>query len=382
VLAYRAMPWDVFLTLPNLVPPVPTPFESDGVALCSSEDERLADLAGNRGNATACRMLSNFRTTRGERFKPGCLVMQTTARPEARDAEAIRAFRNLCAVATTTHAWAIHVARPDRAQWTVQWSDQFFFGYFASGRNGWVQTLDGAVRGMDDAIPASQPSPQFGNPRNWSVRVDTPLLKRLLICWRRHYLQHRQRRLLRRLFRSLEVAFHAAMFPADGLTGVNDIGTRIALWVSAFEVLCHPGTRNVNKRDVQAVLRSVAFGDRTLNAERYTVSYMRTKYRATLVEALYDDLYAARNFFLHGMPVTGSTLHYRASARYVSLVRVAPVLYALALLTFLEGAQVPGGPMHELPLGNVRDDVARFMASRQGIRELQRALLAARAPVR
>ena len=42
---------------------------------------------------------------------------------------------------------------------------------------------------------------------------------------------------------SLEVAFHAALFPADGLASINDVGTRIALWVSAFEVLWSSGWR-------------------------------------------------------------------------------------------------------------------------------------------
>ena len=150
---------------------------------------------------------------------------------------------------------------------------------------------------------------------NWSIVLDAPLLERLFTCWRRCYLHERDRGKLRRLFRSLEVAFHACLFPADGLTSMNDIGTRLALWVSAFEVLCHPGG-SVNKRHVQKVLSDAPYSLKTLTTTRYVVSYQGKKLRATLPEALYDDLYWARNQFLHGMPVRPMMLRYRQSKDY------------------------------------------------------------------
>ena len=208
----------------------------------------------------------------------------------------------------TPSAW-IH---QHAAQWVTHWSDQFLFGYFVAGKNGWVQTLDGASKGADDKIPHQQSAAQFGKPSNWSIVVDAPLLERLFTCWRRCYLHERDRGKLRRLFRSLEVAFHACLFPADGLTSMNDIGTRLALWVSAFEVLCHPGG-SVNKRHVQKVLSDAPYSLKTLTVKRYMVSYQGNKLRATLPEALYDDLYWARNQFLHGMPVRPTMLRYRQS---------------------------------------------------------------------
>jgi hypothetical protein len=61
------------------------------------------------------------------------------------------------------------------------------------------------------------------------------------------------------VFRSLEVAFQANRFPSDGLSSINDIGTRIGLWVSAFEVLFH---RAVDDRSISGSYRinSNAFG--------------------------------------------------------------------------------------------------------------------------
>jgi hypothetical protein len=226
----------------------------------------------------------------------------------------------------------------------IAWTDQFRFGHFMAGQNGWVQTFGGPLMGMDDDIPRQQAAAAFGNPTSFSLVFDQPLLDRLFRAWRQCYLKNGNRKKLLRLFRALEVAFHASLFPADGLTSINDVGTRIALWVSAFEVLCHPGG-GVNKRHVQKVISDAPFSDKTLTSTRFTVSYGGNKFRATLPEALYDDLYWARNQFLHGMPVRRAVLHYRQSNDYAGLTDVAPALFNAALVSRLNSIGVTGAPM-------------------------------------
>jgi hypothetical protein len=325
--------WEPIITLPNLAVPEPTPFETSGFAICAGDDARFTEHPADRAIATMGRIIRQFRTARRERYVPGCFAFRSDIPRARRNAEAIRAFRNVCALACTTSADAVGLASRYGPRWTVHWSDQFLFGYFTAGKSGWVHTLDGAMRGMDDKIPWSQPSPQFGNPHHWSLLPDTSLLARLLDCWRRYYLRRRQRRILRRLFRSLEIAFHASMFPADGLTSINDYGTRLAQWVSAFEVLCHPGGGlSVGKRDVQGVLRVVPFNVRALKMNRYRISHKGKTFPASLPESLYDSLYLARNQFLHGMPVSFCTLRYHRSKQYALLSQIAPVLYNAALV--------------------------------------------------
>jgi hypothetical protein len=231
--------------------------------------------------------------------------------------------------------------------------------------------------GMDDDIPRQQAAAAFGNPTDFSVLVDQPLLERLFRAWRTCYLRRRNRKKLLRLFRALEVAFHASLFPADGLTSINDVGTRIALWVSTFEVLCHPGG-GVNKRHVQKVISDAPFSDKVLSSKRFTVSYGGSTFRATLPEALYDDLYWARNQFLHGMPVCPHMLRYRQSNNYAALTEVAPVLFNAALVSRLNSLRVAGAPMDFKKL-TVRT-VARYMKSHEGIRRVSEALVAAGQP--
>jgi hypothetical protein len=233
------------------------------------------------------------------------------------------------------------------------------------------------MRGADNKIPLQQPAAQFGKPSNWSIIVDEPLLERLLTCWRRCYLRNRDRANLRRLFRALEVAFHASLYPADGLTSINDIGTRLALWVSAFEVLCHPGG-SVSKRDVQKVLSDAPFGSKELKSKRYIVTYQHKRIPATMPEALYDDLYWARNQFLHGMPVRPAMLHYRQSSTYAPLINVAPVLFSAALVSYLNRIRIPGGPIESGKL--TLKSIGKYMLARQGIDRVEKGLVAAGRP--
>ena len=110
-----------------------------------------------------------------------------------------------------------------------------------------------------------------------------------------------------------------------------------------FEVLFHPGAnQRVNKRVVQVALQAVPWTRRELSAMRYKVTYNQM-FKATLAEAIYDDLYHARNRFLHGQPVTATDLYYRQSNRFRPILELAPVLYNAALLAYLRG-KIPGGP--------------------------------------
>jgi hypothetical protein len=232
--------------------------------------------------------------------------------------------------------------------------------------------------GMDDDIPRQQAAAAFGNPTDFTMVIDEPLLERLFRVWRQCYLQRRNRKKFLRLFRALEVAFHASLFPADGLTSMNDVGTRIAQWVNAFEVLCHPGG-SVNKRHVQNVISTAPYSEKALTSKRFTVSYGGSKFRATLPEALYDDLYWARNQFLHGMPVRGAVLHYRQSSKYSDLIDVAPVLLNAALVSRLDSLRVPGGPMAVTKL--TMRTLTRYMKSRNGIERVSQGLIAAGNPI-
>src|SRR5262245_60581853 len=94
--------WDLLLTLPNISPPTPTPFESAGYVICASNDERLNALADTAANATAKKMLASFKTADGTSYKPGCLLVRSAIPIAERSGDAIRSFRNVSALVSTT----------------------------------------------------------------------------------------------------------------------------------------------------------------------------------------------------------------------------------------------------------------------------------------
>lgn len=373
--------WNLILIFPNLVPPVPSPYATDGMYLCSADDPMLQQLEDNLANRTARRMLRRFSTPFGERYRPGCLLVTTDVPQHVLNAEALKAFRNACAIATTIYGWASSIAHPYGAgQWATKWTDSFTFGFYTASRDGNVLTLEGPVRGMDDRLPSMKASPHLSVPRADHLRVDELLIERLMTAWRRYYVSRRERPKFRRLFRSLEAAFYAGLFPGDGITSISDVCTRLALWVSAFEVLFHPGTRNVNKADVQNALALAPLGLRELCARRYTVTQYRQRRRVAFAEKLYDEVYQTRNRFLHGNPVRSKHLLYRGSSRYLSLINVAPLLYYAGLLSFLKG-KVDGDPDDALAAFNDATDYREYRRIRAGISELRDALNAVRSPL-
>jgi hypothetical protein len=165
--------------------------------------------------------------------------------------------------------------------------------------------------------------------------VDEPLLQALLLRWKRHYPGKRQRWNDRALFRSLNMAFHAAQLPAGIDTNLYDLGRIAALWVSAFEILAHPRTSGSGPNKVHGLLESVPYLDRNVRCRRYAVGRKKPKkprLRRSLPCWFYDKLYVARCDFLHGNPVGTKTLHPGSKA---SLFWLAPCLYRLALTGFL-----------------------------------------------
>ena len=84
--------WDLLFTLPNLDPPIPTPFASDGYVICSGKDPRLKQLAPNAGNTTSLKMLKKFSTAQGRRFRPGCFLIRADIPIASRQAERSELF--------------------------------------------------------------------------------------------------------------------------------------------------------------------------------------------------------------------------------------------------------------------------------------------------
>jgi hypothetical protein len=163
--------------------------------------------------------------------------------------------------------------------------------------------------------------------------IDEPLLAELLTRWQRRYESAEPARLEIALFRSLNMAYHASLLPAASDTTFYDVGRLVSLWVSAFEILVHPGGNGQANRDkVFDLIERVPWQMRAC-AEKSHDTGGKKKIKRTLGSWIYQALYDRRNNFLHGNPVMRDDLLLSLSGR--SLFEYAAPLYRLALTAFL-----------------------------------------------
>ena len=93
------------------------------------------------------------------------------------------------------------------------------------------------------------------------------------------------------------------------------------------------------KADLLSVLDLLAGYDwenKVLKRKPYKMRYRGTESRCNLVQRLYKDLYETRNDFLHGNPVRAKRLHPFRNGSLPPITAFAPLIYKVALLSFLD----------------------------------------------
>jgi hypothetical protein len=328
--------WDLLFVLPNLSLSAGQRFRSERFLICSLNDWRIRKcLRQSEANASGKRLARRYRTVWGDRYQPSVLAFRHQGSPP--DAEDLRNYRNACAISTVVHGAAKILTG---GQGLTSWSDAFCFSRFMPGHVG-ILSLDGSSSGYwdtDDLADFRGTSAEvIDAPQHFSVQWDTVLLRRLARLIVTPDLMAEDAR--QRVFRSLAMAFHASRYPSDGLTATYDLGTRVALWVSAFETLLNPLDRDVTMSQVVAFFNQASWTDSTL-ARMNHAEFKRSgevRGRTCFAGALYQRLYSSRNRFLHGSPVHNALLKYRGRP----LVRLAPVLFGLALHEYLRHVPIP-----------------------------------------
>jgi hypothetical protein len=102
--------------------------------------------------------------------------------------------------------------------------------------------------------------------------TDIPLAKAFLERWVTRFPQASTAWSDRALFRSLNMANEAARMPALVASTFYDVGRTLALWVSAFEILAHPGgSRHSNFTTVSDIIEKVKWLDPELGAAVHNI---------------------------------------------------------------------------------------------------------------
>jgi hypothetical protein len=326
--------WNLYGVLHNL--DLKTPFEAGWIAIVGSADPRLQAIADR--NPGVRQLVDSFTDQFGRPKRISALIYDESASTELRTTEMVRAFHRIFAISSLTNGTS-QLLR-GRSFQTVNSSLFDLYPIFAGADGKALITFSEAVRDYNDDVGKfrGQTSPYVMNHPLMQPDPDLLLRGRLLDAWSRHGIRRGGDARFARIFRSLDVAYQAASLALE--SSAYEYGARVALWVSAIEILAHPGTKagKVNLPAVVDLMESAAprWSERTLRARTYVLRYWQTTRRVTLASRLYASLYKARNEFLHGNKVGPTALFVDRKKNRPGLPTVAPLIYEVSLLAALE----------------------------------------------
>jgi hypothetical protein len=160
------------------------------------------------------------------------------------------------------------------------------------------------------------------------------------------------------------MANEAGRIPALAASVFYDTGRSLALWVSAYEILAHPGgTGQSNFGTVSGLLESVKWQDQKLAAAAHTIPG-RAPQQKQLATWVCRKVYDLRNDFLHGNDVEGKALLLNGKP----VIDFAACLYRLALTSFLD--------LHfnvAMPLADQTEALGKFVSERRKFTKFQSA---------
>jgi hypothetical protein len=369
------MPWVPVSGLPNL--DVREPIEGGIFALIPPDDERVCVL--KREHPAFRAFMERFTDTFGQRIDPGVLLRwDEEGAPELlRTAEAAASFRDLLAASVVPRQRSLDVIR-DRSG-RILFADYFWLYPWMTDRN--FEHLTAATPGMlairDPQQFRGQHSPDLVRMPIQRRDFDEPMLRALIEQWSERYSVEQPTWENTALFRSLNMAFHAMLFPGGSVTTYHDAGRIIGLWVAAFEILIHTGDGRVGFRDVFAHLEAVAWENRECVAQVHDVGTPERPSRRNVACWIYKHLYDCRNDFFHGNPVGPENLMLPGSGRPLFTLAATPYRAALARhIDLIWNRQIPSRGDAEA-FAKYIDDQISFMTPQ---REIETALLMSRIP--
>lgn len=323
--------WTPAAILPNIY--ARKAVEGRVIALAPCFDDRVQAFCAKHSKFGV--LLSRFTDAFHVRLTPVVLIVRDDVLPQLAKTEPLASFRDLVALSVIPYCRSLASVYSNPHH--ISYSNSFFFYPWMLGAN--HQNLVALTPAMQALHVVEefhgQSSPEL--PEMRLSELDEPLFEALLRRWIRHYLGKRQRWQDRALFRSLNMAAHAAQLPASIDTTLYDLGRMVALWVSAFEISAHRRTERSGLSSVYPLFERIAYQEHSIRRRQY-IAYMggakRPWPRRSLPCWLYGKLYQARNDFLHGNPVRRSILKPNKSKS--GLFWLAPLLYRLALTGFLE----------------------------------------------
>lgn len=338
--------WLPVLVLPNL--DVREPIGTENIQFVRAVDPRVNEVVTEEPNLGE--FIRRFTDAFGAKLVPTVLIIRKDTPYGFKDVSAIAGFRDAVSFSTIAGGRALHVGS-DSAYGYPNWSETFdFYTWMLSRYGEHLIAQTPAMMGTHDVRHfGGQTTPGLPQVRVEPSHVDGPIFDEIMRRWARRFGDGEVSWEDRALFRSLNMARSAMMMPGGVEYGFYDVGRLITLWISAFEILLHPGPGGgVGETQVLDLLDAADWLDDRCREKVHPVKVGKSPaVDRTLASSLYHRIYALRNDFLHGNEVTADKL---ATESEAPLLLVASSLYRAALATFLQ-LKIP-------PIGDDADDDA------------------------
>ena len=348
------MNWTPLCVLPNV--DLDKPVESDLLALVPSSDPRVLEVTNEYHKF--CEFLKCFTNPFGEIIHPALILQNKDFEERKISSEFIAYFRDI--IVSSTVPYSISRLINGKPYHQVAYSSYFSIcPWMISDDYEWLIGSTSAFTGLENVDKyKGQSSPDLWPVKLYANDFDWPLLQELLSWWADLYKKRNEPEWKNlALFRSLNMANQALLIPVNADAGgtIYDYGRIIALWVSAFEILIHPGGNGkANKNKVFELLDSIPWINKSSGYKRFETKEKKDNKEIithrNLACWIYDQMYMCRNKFIHGNSVKDSDLNLRKSRnpadysdpilrRYRRrMYNFAPILYRLALTAFLNSS--------------------------------------------
>ena len=352
--------WTPALALPNL--DMRGTIECPHAAIVSPTDHRVEKLRTDHPKLTT--FLSKFSGQFREQVWPSLLLLRSDAPKTYYTPEAVTAFRDIISLSVVPYARSLRLRfnRPNDLVYTNTF--QFY---------PWM--LDKQFEDMILVNPAQrhfhlleefngQSFPEQSQASIMEGDIDLPVARDLLNRWIVRFSENAVEWKDRALFRSLNMANEAGRIPALTAATFYDTGRSLALWVSAYEILAHPGgTGQSSFATVSATLESVKWCNAKLSGATHTIP-SKTPKQKQLATWICKKVYDLRNDFLHGNDVEGPALLLNEKP----IIDFAACLYRLALTGFLDlHFNVPTPPSEDA------EAIGQFINQRMSFNKFQTA---------
>jgi len=352
--------WTPVLTLPNL--DMRGTLECSYAVIVAPTDSRVEKLRAAHPKVTI--FLSKFSGQFREPVWPSLLLLRTDAPQSYYTAEAVSAFRDILSLSVVPYARTTRL-RFDRADGLAFTNTFQFYPWMLDKQFDEMILINPAqvhAHLLEEFKGQSFPE-QSQASIMWND-IDVPLARELLNRWIVRFSGNPVAWNDKALFRSLNMANEAGRIPALAASVFYDTGRSLALWVSAYEILAHPGGMGQsNFGTVFGLLESVKWHDQKLAAAIHTIPG-RAPQQKQLATWVCRKVYDLRNDFLHGNDVDGAALRLNGKP----IIDFAACLYRLALTGFLD--------LHfelAMPPADQTDAVAHFISQRREFMKFQSA---------